>query len=250
MGDTAAIVVEEGLTYEGQESIRVRTPSATWVYHVNGCGFASLIDRDGNDWISHHPDGGPRGRYRGIPNMGFAFGHPSDEHAATTRVERPDDGTVRLVSQSEDKAWLAHWDIAHNRAVMTVEKIAAPVWLLYEGTPGGMFRPDSQYWLSSDGVRHPCVDTYFDHLPEPTWAAFCDPRTNRSLLYAYSGRPTTWDTYWPMDGEGGMTVFGLGRSDRDGLEQFISETPFTLTVMLLDGVAPAEIAGVADKLYA
>lgn len=70
--------MEEIGEYEGDATWKIRTPQATYYFHRNGSGFASLLDRDGNDWISHHPGNGPEGEYRGIPNIApagstFAF---------------------------------------------------------------------------------------------------------------------------------------------------------------------------------
>ena len=61
---------KDGVADEGQESFEIRTDRATYLYQKAGCAFSSLIDRDGNDWISYKPKGGHKGHYRGIPNMG------------------------------------------------------------------------------------------------------------------------------------------------------------------------------------
>lgn len=55
--------------HAGQESFRIRNGVITYVYHMEGCGFASLLDRDGNDWLSFGPADGAFGLARGIPNM-------------------------------------------------------------------------------------------------------------------------------------------------------------------------------------
>ena len=72
---------------EGQEAYRIVTPTATWVFHLEGAGFSSLVDPEGNDWINYRPEGGASGHYRGIPNAIFNaaatrdnFFHPG--HAA------------------------------------------------------------------------------------------------------------------------------------------------------------------------
>ena len=55
--------------YQGQPSYKIQTPSATWIYHKQGAGFASLLDPDGNDWIGYRPGGRAAGEFRGIPNL-------------------------------------------------------------------------------------------------------------------------------------------------------------------------------------
>ncbi|MCA9915454.1 MAG: hypothetical protein KC496_19000, partial [Anaerolineae bacterium] len=52
--------------HQGQRGFLIQTPSSTLVFHQYGGGFASLIDKDHNDWISYRPHGGSDGLYRGI----------------------------------------------------------------------------------------------------------------------------------------------------------------------------------------
>jgi hypothetical protein len=81
------VAIEDGVVYEGQESYRITTRSATYVYHQEGGGLASLKDRDGVEWIGYRPGGGSAGEFRGIPNFG-AFGHPgyTGEKGSKSRV--------------------------------------------------------------------------------------------------------------------------------------------------------------------
>ena len=64
-------------TDEGQECFRITTPTAVYYYQKEGCGFSSILDRDGNDWVSYDDDfpNSAQGGYRGIPNLGWQF-HP------------------------------------------------------------------------------------------------------------------------------------------------------------------------------
>lgn len=214
---------------EGQACFVVTTASATYYYQKEGCGFSSLVDRDGHDWINYHPEKGPQGSYRGIPNMGFGvFGHPGFELGAKSWVseQRPD--FVRITSESADRTWLVHWDFDAEHASMTAEKIGARAWLLYEGTPGGRFCPEQQYWFTSDGHQRYCHERFQGRLPSPKWVAFCDPPSARSLLLLYEGPDTNKDIYWPMGGEGGMTVLGLGRSERRQFNLILEKGPWRL----------------------
>ena len=80
------VTVRENVQHEGQESYKITARNATWYYHKFGAGFASLEDRDGNDWLSYNPGEGPvsksgsGGKYRGTPNMGHPEGycHPGN----------------------------------------------------------------------------------------------------------------------------------------------------------------------------
>ncbi|MHC4629149.1 MAG: FG-GAP repeat domain-containing protein, partial [Planctomycetota bacterium] len=62
--------VTDDVEYRGQESFMIESQNATYYYHKQGAGFASILDKDGNDWLGYRPGGGPAGEYRGIPNMG------------------------------------------------------------------------------------------------------------------------------------------------------------------------------------
>ncbi len=86
--------------HEGQECLRIVTPSATYLYHKEGAGLASLIDREGRDWISYHPGNRSAGEFRGIPNLG-EFGHPgyTGERGAVTRVIASGPLKVSLLSE-------------------------------------------------------------------------------------------------------------------------------------------------------
>ncbi|NJM57755.1 MAG: hypothetical protein HC857_10410 [Synechococcales cyanobacterium RU_4_20] len=221
---------------EGQECFVITTPAATYYYQKEGCGFSSLIDRSGNDWINYHPTGGSAGNYRGIPNMGLnVFGHPGYTTGAKSWLSEQRSHFVQITSESADGTWKVIWEFHPDRAVMTAQKIGASAWLLYEGTPGGKFLPSEQYWLSSDGKVRLCDRKFRGHLPNPKWVAFCDPQSSRSLVLSYKGESTQKDTYWPMGGEKGMTVFGFGRSDLlVRTKRHISETPFQFSFALVE----------------
>lgn len=238
---------KDGVVDEGQESFEIRTDRATYLYQKAGCAFSSLIDRDGNDWISYKPQGGPKGHYRGIPNMGYeTFGHPGYDTGLSKLVsESP--SLAKFESTTTDGAWEVEWNIHPTHATMTAHQIAAPVWLLYEGTPGGKFNPKTQFMFFSDGTRVACSEERRQELPSPKWVAFCDPKTRRSLLMAYAGPDSFVDTYWPMGGKGGMTVFGFGRTDQDGFGFFINTVPFSLSFALVESVCFPEISAYAAR---
>lgn len=226
---------------EGQASFEIWTERATYLYHKAGCGFSSLVDRDGNDWIGYKPKGGPRGHYRGIPNMGYnTFSHPG-YNTGLTELTASSDSLVRLKSSTVDGAWDVEWAIHPTHATMTGLKIAAPVWLLYEGTPGGKFNPKTQFMFFSDGTRVGCAETRRQETPNPKWVAFCDPKTRRSLALAYEGPDSFIDTYWPMGGKGGMTVFGFGRTDENGFGFHVQRVPFTFSFALVESICFEEI---------
>ncbi len=240
--------------HQGQPSFRIETPACTYLYHIEGCGFASLLDRDGHDWISYRPTGGEYGHYRGIPNMGWnVFGHPGYDMGAQSEIEQLGPDHVRIRSWSADRTWQTHWDIFSTHATQTIEAIGRSYWWLYEGTPGGRFRPDENYLLLPDGTRYPCSTRDLRNTeitqPAPRWVAFGDPVTERTiLLMAHDTEPTV-DQYWPMGGEGGMTVFGFGRDDLDGPHPHMTKTPTHFSFALVESEKHGEIEAAFQRIH-
>ena len=159
--------------HQGQEALRIRAGGATWVYHLHGAGFASLIDRDGADWLSFRPWGGSDGIYRGIPNLAHPENvfHPGAE---TCRTAAPRAGPLRvtLEAESTDGAWACRWRVYPDHAELTVLRVGHPYWFLYEGTPGGTLDEARGFSLRSDGLRRPLSERWDEVLPEPKWIAF------------------------------------------------------------------------------
>ncbi len=109
------------ILHQGQRSYRIKTPGGTYLYHRNGAGFASLIDPEGNDWISYRPDGGSAGEFRGIPNIRPGGFHPGYENLVSRIIQS---GPVKLTfeSESEDKKWSTLWEVYPDYATMTLQK--------------------------------------------------------------------------------------------------------------------------------
>ena len=235
--------------WQGQESVRIETPACAWVYHRHGAGFASILDPDGNDWLSFRPHGGSDGIYRGIPNLGYPENvfHPGHE---TCTTDEPVVGPLRITldSRSRDGEWACRWQVYPDHAELTVQKIGHAYWLLYEGTPGGRLDEEGGYVMRSDGLTRPIAERWDEVLPDPKWVAFGNRGEGRSL-WLWSQTPENAgcrDSYWPM--EGNMTVFGFGRLN---LEKFMTHVPARFAV----GLSEAEdrqalvprIAGAASR---
>jgi hypothetical protein len=220
----AAITVQE-IEYQGQTSFKIVTPSATWIYHERGAGFASLIDRDGDDWISYHPGGGSAGEYRGIPNCGVCF-HPGYTNS-TSRVIRSEPHHVTIYSETMDGAGCAGmWDIYPDHATFTMLKTKGNYWFLYEGTPAGKLQGSI---VRSSGERTPLSEVWSKDIPAPEWIYFEAADRNRSLFLIHHEDDDIVDQYWPM--EGNMTVFGFGRKYQS-LDRYLTQTPAHFTIAL------------------
>jgi hypothetical protein len=230
------VYVDDNIDHEGQRSFKISTPTATYYYHKRGAGFASIEDRDGNDWLSYNPGDGPvsksgsGGKYRGIPNMVHPEGHfhPGGENC-TSRLVTPGPAQATIVSESDDGAWACRWDIFPLYARMTVLKAGHPYWFLYEGTPGGKLDEESDYCVRCDGTRTAAGIRWEGDIPGGAgageWLYFGDSRINRVLYLVHHEDDGEIDSYRPMNHE--MTVFGFGRKD---LAKHMIQTPSRFTL--------------------
>jgi hypothetical protein len=226
--------------YEGDECLKIATQNASYYYHKHGSGFASMIDADGNDWISFHPttrrEDGPKGEYRGIPNIAPPNFHPGrGEGKLPSRIVSQGPLKARILSETEDRKWGCTWDIYPNYATMTLfKKGEEPYWILYEGTPGGEFDLDD-YWVHSSGERlsvaeyHMSSNQWQGKLPSPKWVYFGDGKLDRVLYMILHEDHSKEDIFWHF-GAGGMTVFGFGRGPTHDYWQQLEIVPAHFTI--------------------
>lgn len=216
-------------TYQGKEHYVINTKTVTYYYDINGGGFSRMLDKYGNDWISFkqltsdYPEGAA-GTFRGIPNMVYSgqdngAGHPGFNQCNSWF----EDGV--LYSESKSKLWKWRWTFHSSHAELEVLKTDPDrnYWFLYEGTPGGKFRPDLYYHGSDiESTSSGTPDFYrgeaqFQSLQ---WAYvgvknldvtfFMLHRTNtpQKGLVSYLGNSVNG-----IDSKDGMTVFGFGRGE-------------------------------------
>jgi hypothetical protein len=230
------VTVADNVDHEGQPSFKISTPGATYYYHKRGAGFASMEDRDGNDWLSYNPGEGPvsrsgsGGKYRGIPNVVHPEGHfhPGGEECIS-RVLAAGPVRATVFSESGDGNWACRWDVFPNHARMTVLKADHPYWFLYEGTPGGRLDEDSDYCVRSDGTQTAANERWTGDLcaegETAEWLYFGDEKMDRVLYLIHHSDDGEVDSYWPMNRE--MTVFGFGRN---GLNKYLTQVPDQFTI--------------------
>lgn len=239
---------------EDQDAIEVATPSATYFYHTTGGGFSSLVDSDGNDWLSYEPGGGPAGEYRGIPNMVFRRNTQANNHfhpghdgprASRTRVLSADTESVSIESTVDDDRWRVRWEIDDEAAKLTVLDIdpADPgFWFLYEGTPGGRFSPLDRC-LRSDGRDLRLSKSWEASTSTIDWVAFRVKRLNRSLLIALESDVDVPVSYYPMKP---MTVFGFGRR-LGSADNLFTSAPIEISIRLVETADKGQIARIAAE---
>ena len=218
--------VTDDVPHEGQASVKVETPTATYFYHKAGGGFASMVDRDGNDWLGYRPCCQSAGEYRGIPNM-WEF-HPGKD-SCRSKVESVGPLKARIRTSSHDGRWECIWDIFPEYARMTLLKADGTYWFLYEGTPGGSLEVDHDYDVISSGLRRSIREKWYGDIPSTEWIYFGDDRMKRTIFIAQNEDDTHSDQFWQMREE--MVVFGFGR-EFTCCGTYMYRVPATFTVGL------------------
>ncbi|MBD3242557.1 MAG: hypothetical protein GF331_18350 [Chitinivibrionales bacterium] len=261
-----AITVNESFDYESRDCFRIETSSATYLYDKRGGGFTSIIDADGNDWISYHHDGSSNqaGEYRGIPNLGGCChpGYPeiaSGKATMTSTIEEQSSSYVKILSVSGNNAWRTSWEFYEDHATLTVLSVPSGTeyYVLYEGTPGGQDGLSADdFYVTSDNRRRP-ITTCFNNscsspnerLQEPDWIFFSGKQLKRSLLLIQQDHDDILDCYWIMNSPapGNMTVFGFGRDGR-GAATALTKTPNTFHVALIEDTTHAAGAAAASAI--
>jgi len=159
---------------KAQESIFATNLTGSFYFHRQGCAFASVIDTDGNDWVSWKGTGGYDGKYRGLMNSWGPY-HPGYTDCSTNLVFS---GPVRTRFTVNDNTFA--WDIYPTYVRATRLKGTQEAWW-YEGTPGGALDAEDRYLLS-DGTEGSYANEYWKATLETHWLAFIDAPTNRTLF--------------------------------------------------------------------
>ena len=226
-----AVSVTDG-SDEGRACFVITNDNATFYFQKTAGGFSSLLDRDGNDWISHSSASGASGIYRGIPNLvhpGDVF-HPGHDHCVSTLL--PSTSTkvsIRSTSTAEG-GWTAVWDFYSTHATMTVTQASRAYWFLYEGTPGGGYSGSNDYWMTPDGTKRSCATAKEGDLPASPggtaeWICFGDNALGRVLFLAHHENDNQIDRYYEMSP---MTVFGFGRVADYMQKKLTGQNTFTI----------------------
>ncbi|MFT4586894.1 MAG: hypothetical protein ACI9VS_000245 [Candidatus Binatia bacterium] len=215
---------------EGRAQFVVKTGGATWHYDRAGGGFSRLIDHDGKDWIGFHKEplskypASAAAGYRGIPNCVFrgpdkGAGHPGFDKCVS-EVVAPN--RIRTTSKSGKWAWT--WTFTESTARFRMEKEDPEHawWFLYEGTVGGRFKPDQQYWGTNlGGPKSRVFASKNQHFANWRWAYFGDRNSARVLFVLQHQADELSDTIWHLasgsrgdESADGMIVFGMGRAPK------------------------------------
>ncbi len=239
----APLVTVSEVFHQSQMSYRIGTPASEWIFHQQGAGFASLIDHDGNDWISFRPHGGSDGLYRGIPNIKnpHDYFHPG---TPTGRSRILSQGAVccRIHAETLDGVCEAIYELYPTHLEMRLLRAPQPYWFLYEGTPAGKLDELNGFIVRSDGTRTTAGESW-DAVLDPGWLYFGSSEARHVLFFAQHTTENCLSSYWPM--EHNMTVFGFGRKD---LEDYLNLLPATYYVGLTPESTFDEVAARIESL--
>ena len=261
--EAAALRVSEATLFGDIDCFKVETPTATYFYGKRGAGFASILDKDGHDWVSYQPGGKARGEYRGLPkcgqptkffHCGYGYGQYPTDNPFTSRVMAREDSHVRIESETRDGKTACAWDFYPDHATLTLLLIGQPTyWFLYEGTPGGKLDAKQDFILRPDGTRTTLDEPWSQVVP---WVCFGAAETPIGLVLVNHQEPESgeMDSYvsWPFqrDGDGSfqdMTVFGFGRKGYKELVEHIPDLKKLPARFSIGFIERAEPAGAAAR---
>lgn len=227
--ECSRIRIVEDVWDEGQVCFKVITPSATYLYQKNAGGFSSILDKEGNDWISFHPDStesypkSAAGSYRGLPNLVYlgddsGAGHPGFDKCISEKI-----GDTQIRSHTRSGKWQWTWSFYNSHALLKVDKTdpEEAYWFLYEGPIGGNYDPQYEFWGTDRGGPFKIMpDYYFGNIQSQLckWIYFGDENNKWVFFILQKDRDEKNDifSYLGSTDQGviapdGMVVAGFGR---------------------------------------
>jgi hypothetical protein len=250
---------------EGDDCFVIQTPMFRCFIQRRGSALSSLLDVDGNDWISYHPEPGqgPRGSfgaYRGIPNFPAPPGmfHPGFT-TATTKVVSATPTRIELLSSSNNEPnWTYRTLVYADRVEMTVTNAPTEYWWLYEGTPGGESESGGTLDFRTMRSGNPDSPAGSSWSGKVSWAGFRVPNLGtpfgRTFITVHTTASPPKSSYYLANGvgspvgsgeEGAMTVFGFGRDSGKSYVDFRS--PQTFIFSMIDAKDEAQVVALAES---
>lgn len=216
--------------HEGRPHYKIETPKVLYYYDLGSGGFSSIIDEDGNDWVSFKMNpwgeypGSAAGSFRGLPNMVFGgeddgAGHPGHDKCHSWIEDK------KIMTESLSGKWKWSWEFFNDHAVMQVLSVDSErrYWFLYEGTPGGRYDPGNSYFGTSTIGPHPLSFDYFKgdvFRGMFQWIYTGHRQVNQTFYLIHCKEDEFPDmtsmlgnTEDGLDSPDGMTVFGFGRGE-------------------------------------
>ena len=233
-------------TDDGTPAYRIETPAAVYILEKDGVRLTSVIDPDGNDWLSFEPTPGSRaakeqpGPQAEAPQPGESA-HPKNQgiRFSSTWVAPTAPDKITIYAESEDGLWACRYEFytTHYTFTMTRMPNDGHYSVLFQGTPGGQ-TDESGYWMSSAVQEpQPLTATHQGDLPAPEWFALGDRDFDRVLYVLHREDDDDTDSLHPMDQR--AIVFGFGRQ---GGKEFLAEVPQQFTIGFLETANPEVVS--------
>lgn len=199
----------------GVDTWEIETGCLTWHFCRRGGGLAGLRGPDGVEWIDFDRERpGPRGEYRGFPNLVHQQNIPGGLHPlnigtrpAVSRIVQQDAAGVEILT--EVAGWEARFRFTPDHVRLRLETLPAGAryWVLFEGTPAGAGNAEDWGTLTADGVWHGGGALWNAPLPDG-WIALASAPGARGLILAHPVELHPISSCWWMEA---MCVCGLGR---------------------------------------
>jgi hypothetical protein len=250
--DANAVRISES-TDEGTNSFKIETASAVYFFDKQGGGFTSIIDDNGNDWISFAQGGGSAGEFRGIPNTGEL--HPGYTGGTSTTTSTlntwQDKVTIETSRNGESASWIFYPTFAKMK-LNSIGGTDGKYWILYEGTPGGKVTANDSLYLSNNNKYSANADNPFgendikntsEKAAGSEWAYITDSNLDRSIFLAITDDEVR-DNYYQL--EDNMTVLGFGRNKGAPPLQYRDDVNAVLVLGLVESKSPTKVKNAID----
>lgn len=254
-GSPAVRLIEESAdpSVPGLECYKIVTPTAIYYLEKSGAGLSSIIDTEGNNWISFDPreGSGAGGEYRGFPNAVFReegnYFHPKNSATdpSITKIESVKPDHVIISAMSQPGHWRCRYDFYPDRCTFTLTSMPSGhrYWVLYEGTPGGGY--DERDWWMTSAMETPrsLTEKHEGDVAAPEWIVFGDAKLERVLFLFHHEDDAHPDDFYQMQEK--MTVFGFGRR---GLTKYLDSVPQSVSIGLFESSDHGRIRQFLDEL--
>ena len=227
---TPLVMTTDNTTDAGSTTVTIATPEATYYLQKDNGGFSSIIDKNGNNWLSFSPDPSTlaQGVYRGLPqsvnNGGF---HPGFDFGSTQIVSTGPLKTTLLSTVTVDvgdgngpQTYEMKYEIYPTYVTATMIRADENYWFVYEGTPGGPAAGNTldtnAYIVQSDGTQTNILTTFNDdngvgNGNGQEWLYFENGAATRYMFMVKDQATSQPDDYFAATSD--MTVFGFGRDN-------------------------------------
>jgi len=224
--------------------IQIETTAGTYYLQKAGGSLASLVDKQGKDWIGHGLVPKDAGSWRGVPQANLIDFRPERRNGSS--VIKSSNPTQVKVESKTDKG-TALWTFYDTHVDWEVIEVKAVFTLSYEGAPYDDFSKSAVSYTLSDGTHNAISSGFAEDIKgkagQGEWLYFSHEATTRGLLFVNHTDDNTMDY---MGSLSHMTVFGFGRNG-GGQNYVFDTTPQQFSIGLIEDVSVATAGAAAEN---